>query len=121
MAARKLLLIVGLVISAFIVMIALAVAFDPTDTPEMRQHMEDVRNLLAKVDAGPSAPTGLRLGMSWDDALPVLSGADRVNFGFDGENRAIDVRRFPDGRTYRFVFQRDEPGAPLRLVQIANE
>lgn len=69
---------------------------------------------------GVDTPAGrLTVGLTWDEALPMLNTGTRLDFGFETPDRAVERRRF-DLTTYKLTYERTT-GGPLRLVRIEKQ
>lgn len=74
----------------------------------------DRADQAARRDAAAQFPVAI--GTAWDSARPGPAYGTRVDFGFSGQSRAIEVREY-NGRQYVLTWSRD-PGGPYVLRRI---
>jgi hypothetical protein len=97
-------------LAAILALAALCSCGSSTDSPSQSQ---------AELSSVATSAGQLSVGDTWDDALPKLNTGTRLQFGFEGQDRAVEGRRFRSG-TYRLTFERAS-GGPLRLARITEE
>jgi hypothetical protein len=73
----------------------------------------------AAPNASASKCNRVRIGTSWDDALPTLNGGKRIDLIRESPDRFTDVRDF-GGTTCRYTFERSGSAdlGPYRVVAV---